>query len=121
MNLNPDDGHIMGYLTGWDKNADIGNNSVALLQDYLSKEVWNMPVNNVAIVRHQKVREVNIKVFDKKKLFSNQTFWEISFNIVSCSCISFSIFFLCFIGVMDSRGEFRSLKNRQDGYFYKNK
>ena len=71
MNLDPDDGHIMSYRAGWDKNADIGNNTSALLQDYLSKEVWNMPINNIAIVRHQKVGKI---VFDKQKLFSNQKF-----------------------------------------------
>ena len=68
MNLNPDDGHVMGYLTGWDKYADIGNNTSALLQDYLSKEVWNMPVNNIAIVRHRKVGKTILNVFDKQKI-----------------------------------------------------
>ena len=55
MNLNPDDDHIMDYTTGWDDNYDIGNTSTALLEDYLSQEVWNMPTNSIAIVRHQKV------------------------------------------------------------------
>ena len=55
MNLNPDDDHIMDYTTGWDDKYDIGNTSTALLEDYLSQEVWNMPTNSIAIVRHQKV------------------------------------------------------------------
>ena len=55
MNLNPDDDHIMDYTTGWDDNYDIGNTNTALLEDYLSQEVWNMPANSIAIVRHQKV------------------------------------------------------------------
>ena len=50
----------MGYVTGWDDNDDIGNNNSALLQDYLSQEVWNMPISNIAIVRHQKVGKVNL-------------------------------------------------------------
>ena len=63
MNLNASDDHIMGYVTGWDDNHDIGNNNSALLQDYLSQKVWNMPINNIAIVRHQKVGKVNLNVF----------------------------------------------------------
>ena len=55
MNLNPDDDHIMDYTTGWDDHYDIGNTNTALLEDYVSQEVWNMPVNSIAIVRHQKV------------------------------------------------------------------
>ena len=55
MNLNPDDGHIMDYTTGWDDGYNIGSPSTALVKDYLSSEVWDMPVNSIAIVRHQKV------------------------------------------------------------------
>ena len=55
MNLNPDDDHIMDYTTGWDDDYDIGNTSTALLKDYLSQEVWNMPADSIVIVRHQKV------------------------------------------------------------------
>ena len=55
MNLNPSDGHIMGYVTGWDDGYDIGNKATAFTKDYLSSIVWNMPVNIIAIVRHQKV------------------------------------------------------------------
>ena len=74
MNLNASDNHIMGYRTGWDDNDDIGNNNSALLQDYLSQEVWNMPISNIAIVRHQKVGKLNLNVFHKKRLFLHQTF-----------------------------------------------
>ena len=35
MNLNPSDGHIMDYTTGWDDGADIGNADTALTKDYL--------------------------------------------------------------------------------------
>lgn len=55
MNLNPSDGHIMSYETGWDDGNDIGHKATALTKDYLSSTVWNMPVNRIAIVRHQKV------------------------------------------------------------------
>ena len=80
MNVNASDDRTMGYTTGWDDNDDIGNNNSALLQDYLSREVWNMP-NNIAIVRHQKVSKVNLNVFHKKILFLYQTFWEILYFI----------------------------------------
>ena len=55
MNLNPSDGHIMDFTTGWDDGDDIGNTDTALTKDYLNKVVWNMPVNYVGIVRHQNV------------------------------------------------------------------
>ena len=55
MNLNPDDGHIMDYLTGWDEGYNIGTPCTAFFKDYLSSNVWNMSVNGIAIVRHQKV------------------------------------------------------------------
>ena len=55
MNLNPSDGHIMDYKTGWDDGDDIGSNDTAFTKDYLSKSVWNMPVNYIGIVRHKNV------------------------------------------------------------------
>ena len=55
MNLNPSDGHIMDYLTGWDDGYDIGSADTAFIKDYLNKSVWDMPVNSIAIIRHQKV------------------------------------------------------------------
>ena len=55
MNLNPDDDHIMDYTTGWDDDYDIGDANLALVEDYLSREVWNMPADSIVIVRHQKV------------------------------------------------------------------
>ena len=55
MNLNPSDGHIMDYTTGWDDGHDIGSAYTAFSRDYLSKSVWSMPVNFIAIVRHQNV------------------------------------------------------------------
>ena len=58
MNLYPDDGHIMDFLTGWDDEYDIGNATTAFTKDYLNQRVWKMPVNRIAIVRHQEVRTV---------------------------------------------------------------
>lgn len=55
MNLNPSDGHIMDYITGWDDGYDIGNADTAFTKDYLNKSVWDRPVNSIAIIRHQKV------------------------------------------------------------------
>ena len=69
MNLNPDDDHIMDYTTGWDDNYDIGDTNLALLIDFLSQEVWNLPDNRVAIVRHQEVREINLSKFFSKNIF----------------------------------------------------
>ena len=70
MNLNPDDDHIMDYTTGWDDNYDIGDTNLALVKDFLSQEVWNLPANSIAIVRHQEVREINLTNFGKQKFFS---------------------------------------------------
>ena len=55
MNLNPSDGHIMHYATGWGDEYDIGGFNTSFTKDYLSQTVWKMPVNRIAIVRHQKV------------------------------------------------------------------
>ena len=55
MNLNPSDGHIMGYSTGWYGGLSIGNPETALNEDYLNEEIWNMKVERIAIVRHQNV------------------------------------------------------------------
>ena len=60
MNLNPDDDHIMDYRTGWDNDDDIGDTNSALVKDYLSQEVSNMPANRIAIIRNQKVGRINI-------------------------------------------------------------
>ena len=55
MNLNPDEGHIMDYLTEWGKGYDIGTPSEASTKDYLSSKIWDMPVSSIAIVHHQNV------------------------------------------------------------------
>lgn len=55
MNLNPSDGHIMDYTTGWDYEDDIGNVNTSFTKDYLNVTIWRKPVNRISIVRHQKV------------------------------------------------------------------
>lgn len=55
MNLNPADGHIMEYTVGWADGLDIGSVERAFIADYINKEVWNMSVNRIAIVRHSRV------------------------------------------------------------------
>ena len=45
----------MDYTTGWDDGYDIGDANTAFTKDYLSKNVWTMPANFIAIVRHQSV------------------------------------------------------------------
>ena len=55
MNLNPSDGHIMDYTTGWAHNKFIGTYASALSKDYLNRVVWNEPASYIAIVRHQQV------------------------------------------------------------------
>ena len=39
MNLNPSDGHIMDYKTGWDDRSDIGSMNTDFTKDYFSKDV----------------------------------------------------------------------------------
>ena len=62
MNLNPSDGHIMDFLTGWDEGNDTGGINSAFTKDYINQTVWNMPVNNIAIVRHQRVLKLYYSV-----------------------------------------------------------
>jgi len=64
MNLNPADGHIMDYTTGWASSQSIGMNSEALLKDYLNELVWKDPANLLAIVRHQEGVVDAVKVFN---------------------------------------------------------
>ena len=63
MNLNPADGHVMDYTTGWADNVFIGTYQDALKKDYLNREVWGLPVKYIAIVRHQAGEVDAVKVF----------------------------------------------------------
>lgn len=63
MNLNPSDGHVMDYLTGWAEDAFIGTYSEALTKDYLNPIVWKHPVNYIAIARHHQGIVDAVKVF----------------------------------------------------------
>ena len=55
MNLNPSDGHIMDYTTGWDDEDNIGNVNTSFTKDYLNVTIWRKPVNRISTERHQKV------------------------------------------------------------------
>ncbi|KAL5259744.1 hypothetical protein ACHWQZ_G010001 [Mnemiopsis leidyi] len=66
MNLNPSDGHIMGYETGWSDDTSIGSQEGALIRDYLNQTVWNMPAKYIAIVRHHQGKLDAVKVFTFK-------------------------------------------------------
>ena len=74
MNLNATLDQIIGYATSWDDNDDIGNKTSAVLQDYQSQKVWNMSIDNIAIVRHQKGGKVNLNDFHMQINFLYQTF-----------------------------------------------
>lgn len=63
MNLNPADGHIMDYTTGWVDDVFIGTYSEALRKDYLDRTVWRHPVSYIALVRHQEGEVDAVKVF----------------------------------------------------------
>ena len=67
MNLNPSDGHIMDYTTGWTDDRFIGTYSEALNKDYLNSFIWRHPVNYIALVRHQGGEVDALKVFRFKE------------------------------------------------------
>ena len=63
LNLNPSDGHTMGYVNGWTEDRFIGTYAEALTKDYLNRMVWNQPVQYIAIARHQAGEVDAVKVF----------------------------------------------------------
>ena len=67
MNLNPADGHIMDYTTGWVDDVFIGTYADALKKDYLNRMIWRHPVNYIALVRHQDGEVDAVKVFRFKE------------------------------------------------------
>ena len=67
MNLNPADGHVMGYATGWAQDIFIGTYTEALTKDYLNRVVWKHPISYIAIVRHQEGEIDAVKVFRFKE------------------------------------------------------
>ena len=66
MNLNPADGHIMDYTTGWSTGTFIGSTENALSRDFLDSQVWKEPADFVAIVRHQHGVVDAVKMFKFK-------------------------------------------------------
>ena len=79
MNLNPSDGHIMDYLTGWHTGEAIGTPETALSKDFLDSAVWSEPANYIAIARHRygiwdavkvfKFSRTNISLLDRWVIF----------------------------------------------------
>ena len=67
MNLNPSDGHVMDFTTGWSDDIFIGTYAEALTKDYLNRLVWRYPVNYIAVVRHQTGEVDAVKVFRFKE------------------------------------------------------
>jgi len=67
MNLNPADGHVMDYTTGWVDGVFIGTYAEALKKDYLNRLVWRHPVSYIALVRHQAGEVDAVKVFRFKE------------------------------------------------------
>ena len=63
MNLNPSDGHIMDYTTGWVDDEFIGTYAEALTKDYLNRYIWRHDVSYMALVRHQAGEVDAVKVF----------------------------------------------------------
>ena len=67
MNLNPEDGHMMDYVTGWTEDKFIGTYADALTKDYLNRVIWRHPVNYMTLVRHQGGEVDAVKVFRLKE------------------------------------------------------
>ena len=110
MNLNPSDGHIMDFLTGWDERNDTGSINSALTRDYINQAVWNMSMENVAIVRHKFVffcihrkskrtrSIIMFNYFHKNKRYLPSFLLLLplplssSSNLIKWSCVGYSIF-----------------------------
>ena len=76
MNLNPADGHIMDYTTGWAGDENIGSSERALTADYLDMGVWaRVDSNFVAIVRHQEGVVDAVKVFELREWGRSLSYW----------------------------------------------
>ena len=63
VNLNPSDGHIMDFNTGWTDGVDIGSHEEALVKDYVNVGAMELPADYIAIARHQDGVLEAVKVF----------------------------------------------------------
>ena len=52
MNINPCDGHNMGYGGPWEGAGDVGIKIQAFTNDFVDSNVWKKPVGYVTIARH---------------------------------------------------------------------
>ena len=67
MNLNPNDGHTMDYCTAWHEDIQLGEIRDAFRRDYISKDVRHLPVNYIAICRHDNGKAHALKVWRFKE------------------------------------------------------
>ena len=63
VNLNPSGGHITHYCVSWDENTTIGTTGRSLTFDFMDKEVRLLPVNYIAIVRHNSSYPDAVKIW----------------------------------------------------------
>ena len=71
MNINPSDGNTMDYCnTLWYHDVQHGNTSTMLSRDFVSKSVRRIPVNRIAIVRHNIGRPDCVRVWKFKDTLS---------------------------------------------------
>ena len=52
MNLNPSDNGNLHFCTAWHRDVDKGSSTNALKNDFIDKNVRLLPINYIAIVRH---------------------------------------------------------------------
>ena len=67
MNLNPNDGHVMQYCTGWHEDIEFGDIQNAFNKDYISQHVRHLPVNYIAICRHYNGEVQALKIWRFKE------------------------------------------------------
>ena len=64
MNLNPSGNHISHYCDDlWAKNVSYNTNAASLKEDFVDKKVRLLPVNSIAIVRHNNSYPDAVKIW----------------------------------------------------------
>ena len=67
MNLNPNDGHIMHYCEGWHMDIDMGRKEEAFDKDYINRTVRKLPINYIAIFRHDNSKVQALRIWKFKE------------------------------------------------------
>ena len=67
MNLNPNDGHIMHYCEGWHMDIDMGRKEEAFDKDYINRTVRKLPINYIAICRHDNTKFQALRIWKFKE------------------------------------------------------